>query len=131
MYESLSTRAGNPHSVIPFAGTNAINRYDPTVAYKLNLIRSILYYFANQEHLATDPTVKRFKDWNEILRHTKGGDNDQDAESVDKELGAAVKFVEKDGYKTPENLDLIVSRSVAPSQAIAPFSTAHQAKGVE
>src|SRR5271165_6319001 len=129
--EALSTLSSNPHSVIHFAGTNAINRYDPTVPYKLNLIRSIFYYFANQQHLATDPTVKRFKDWNEILRHAKGGDNDQDAESVDKELGAAVKFVEKHGYQTPEILDLIVSRSGAPSQAIASFSTAHRAKGLE
>ena len=131
MDEALSTLSGNPHSVIHFAGTNAINRYDPTVPYKLNLIRSIFYYFADQQYLATDPTVKRFKDWNEILRHAKGGDNDQDAESVDKELGAAVKFVEKHGYQTPQILDLIVSRSGAPSQAIASFSTAHRAKGLE
>jgi len=131
MDEALSTLSGNPHSVIHFAGTNAINRYDPTVPYKLNLIRSIFYYFADQQYLATDPTVKRFKDWNEILRHAKGGDNDQDAESVDKELDAAVKFVEKHGDQTPEILDLIVSRSGAPSQAIASFSTAHRAKGLE
>src|SRR6266403_6359064 len=128
-HSALSTLSGNPHSVIHFAGTNAINRYDPTVPYKLNLIRSIFYYFADQQYLATDPTVKRFKDWNEILRHAKGGDNDQDAESVDKELDAAVKFVEKHGDQTPQILDLIVSRSGAHSQAIASFSTAHRAKG--
>ena len=75
--------------------------------------------------------MKRFKDWNEILRHAKGGDNDQDAESVDKELGAAVKFVEKHGYQTLDVLDLIVSRSGDPNHAIASFSTAHRAKGLE
>jgi uncharacterized protein involved in tolerance to divalent cations len=126
---ALSTLASNPHSVIHFAGTNPINRYDPTVPYKLNLIRSLYHYFANQKHLATDPTIKRFEDWTDILRHAKGGD--QDAEAADKELGCAVKFVEKHRYDTPAVLDLIISRSSAPDRAIASFSTAHRAKGLE
>jgi F-box protein, helicase, 18 len=131
MDEALSTLAANPHATIHFAGTNAINRYDPTVPYKLNLIRSLYYYYANQRDLATDPTVRRFEDWHEILRHAKGGDDDPNAKCVDKELGAGVKFVEKHGYQTLTVLDLIVSRSGDPARAIASFSTAHRAKGLE
>ena len=85
---------------------SALNRYDPTVAYKLNLIRSVYHYYANQRHLATDPTVKRFEDWTEILRHAKGEGGDQDSEAADKELAAAVNFVEKHRFDTPEVLDL-------------------------
>jgi F-box protein 18 (helicase) len=131
MNEALSTLTANPQASIHFAGTNAINRYDPTAPYKLNLIRSLYYYHANQRHLATDPTVKRFEDWNDVLRPAKGGDDDPTAECVDKELGAAVKFVEKHGYQTLDLLDLIVSRSGDPNHAIASFSTAHRAKGLE
>jgi F-box protein, helicase, 18 len=131
MNEALSSLTANPHASIHFAGTNAVNRYDPTVPYKLNLIRSLYYYYANERHLATDPTVKRFEDWNEVLRHAKGGDDDPTAECVDKELGAAVRFVEKHGYQTLDVLDLIVSRSGDPNHAIASFSTAHRAKGLE
>ena len=131
MNEALSTLTVNPHATIHFAGTTAINRYDPTVPYKLNLIRSLYYYYSNQQHLATDPTVKRFEDWNDVLRHAKGGDGDLTSECVDKELGAAVKFVEKHGYRTLVVLDLIISRSGGPDHAIASFSTAHRAKGLE
>ena len=131
MDTALSTLSSNPQSTIHFAGTTALNRYDPTVAYKLNLIRSVYHYYANQRHLATDPTVKRFEDWTEILRHAKGEGGDQDSEGADKELASAVNFVEKHRFDTPEVLDFIVSRSGAPSQAIATFSTAHRAKGLE
>jgi F-box protein, helicase, 18 len=132
MDAALSTLStSNPYAVIHFAGTTAINRYDPTVPYKLNLIRSIFHYFANQRHLATDPTVKRFEDWTEILQHAKGGENGQDGEAADKELAAAVHFVEKHRFETLDVLDLIVSRSGGPTQAIASFSTAHRAKGLE
>jgi len=131
MDEAMSTLTANPRGSIHFAGTNAVNRYDPTVPYKFNLIRSLYYYYAGQRELATDPTVKRFEDWHDVLRHAKGGDDDPAAVCVDKELGAAVKFVEKHGFQTLAVLDLIISRSGDPGCAVASFSTAHRAKGLE
>lgn len=130
MDQAISTLESHPEATINFAGTNAINRYDPTVPYKLNFIESVYHYFANQKHLASDPTVKRFEDWNDILKHARG-DNEQDLEAADKELAAAVKFVEKHRYDTPAVLNLIVSRSGDPAMAIASFSTAHRSKGLE
>ena len=130
MDQAIATLDGNPHGILHFAGTNSISRYDPTVPYKLHFIRSVFHYFANERHLATDPTIKRYENWNDILQHAYGGEN-HDQEAGDKELAAAVKFVEKHRYQTLSVLDLIVSRSGEPQRAIASFSTAHRAKGLE
>ena len=130
MDQAIATLDGNPHGILHFAGTSSISRYDPTVPYKLHFIRSVFHYFANERHLATDPTIKRYENWNDILQHAYGGEND-DQEAGDKELAAAVKFVEKHRYQTLSVLDLIVSRSGEPQRAIASFSTAHRAKGLE
>jgi F-box protein, helicase, 18 len=130
MDQAIATLESNPAAVINFAGTNPINHYDPTVPYKLNFIESVYHYFANQKHLARDPIVKRFEDWSDILKHARG-DDEQDSEAADKELAAAVKFVERHRFDTPAVLNLIVSRSGDPARAIASFSTAHRAKGLE
>ena len=64
----------------------------------------------------------------DMLMETEGN---RDQESGDKELAAAVKFVEKHRYQTLPVLDLIVSRSGEPERAIASFSTVHRAKELE
>jgi hypothetical protein len=67
----ISTLGGNPRWILHFfisPGTSPNSRYDPTVPYKLNFIRSVFHYFANERHLATDPTIKRYEDWS-ILQH--------------------------------------------------------------
>jgi F-box protein 18 (helicase) len=131
MDQAIATLDSDPRGILHFAGTNPRSRYDPTVPYKLNFIRSVYHYFAYECHLATDPTIKRYENWNDILQHAYGDEGNRDQESGDKELAAAVKFVEKHRYQTLPVLDLIVSRSGEPERAIASFSTAHRAKGLE
>lgn len=129
--EAMAALGVNPEATLHFAGTSASSAYDPTVPYKLNFIRSVYCYFARQPQLATDPSVRRFESWEDILQHATGGDERHDEAVADKELAAAVKFVEKYRFETPRVLDQIVSRSGPPERALASFSTAHRAKGLE
>jgi F-box protein, helicase, 18 len=129
--EALAALAAHPEATLHFAGTSAAGRYDPTVPYKLHFIRSVYCYFARQPQLATDPSVRRFENWEDILQHATGGDETRDAATGDRELAAAVKFVEKYRFETPQVLDQIVSRSGPPERALASFSTAHRSKGLE
>lgn len=124
----LSVLEAKPEGTIYFAATKAPD-YSPRIAYKFDFIRSLYGHFAGQPFSVTDPELKRFRDWNEILRHS--AKNPGQDETVDQELAAAVNFVTKHQHETPRILELIEQRCGSPEDAIASFSTAHRAKGLE
>jgi F-box protein, helicase, 18 len=124
-----STMESDPRtSTYHFAATKG-PEWNPELPYKFGFIRSVYHFFAGTPYLATDPEVKRFTSWGDILRHSRP--SGQDDEAVDRELATAVNFVEKYDRDTPHILDSIVARSGSPQDAAASFSTAHRAKGLE
>jgi F-box protein 18 (helicase) len=123
----LEILRANPGARVHFAATKAPD-WDPTFPYKFGFIESVYQHFAGQPHLVTDPEIKRFADWLDILKHAR---NEADEEAVDRELATAVNFVQKHEQQTPVILRLIKSCSASQSQAIASFSTVHRAKGLE
>jgi hypothetical protein len=127
--EVLPVLQSDPGAIVHFAATKEPD-WSPRIAYKFDFLRSVFGHFANQPYLITDPEVRRFVSWSDILEHAKRGDG-QDGEAVDQELATAVAFVAQHQHQTPGILDLIESHSGAPDDAIATFSTAHRAKGLE
>ena len=124
-----STMESAPRTAIyHFAATKG-PEWNPELPYKFEFIRSVYHFYAGTPYMATDPEVKRFTSWGDILRH--GRRNGQDDQAVDQELATAVNFVEKYGRDTPYILDSIIDRSGSPLDATASFSTAHRAKGLE
>ena len=84
-------------------------------------------HYSHQERLITDPAIRSFSGWSEITEHTKAANG----ESLDQELAAAVRFVEKHGYNTTSVLDRIVDSAGSPQETAVSFSTVHRAKGLE
>jgi F-box protein, helicase, 18 len=124
-----STMQSDPRAAIyHFAATKA-PEWNPELPYKFGFIRSVYHFYAGTPYLATDPEVKRFTSWIDILRH--GRPSGQDDDAVDRELATAINFVEKYDRQTPYILDSIIARSGSPRNAAASFSTAHRAKGLE
>ena len=126
---ALSTVENHRGGTVHFAATRAPD-WSPRLAYKFDFIRSVYGHFAGQPYLVTDPEIKRFVDWNDILRHGTSMDASKN-EAVDQELAAAIKFVTKYTSATPQMLDRIEASCDSPEYAVASFSTAHRAKGLE
>ena len=95
--------------------------------YRFELIKSVYGHYSHQERLITDPAIRSFSGWSEITEHTKAANG----ESLDQELAAAVRFVEKHGYNTTSVLDRIVDSAGSPQETAVSFSTIHRAKGLE
>jgi superfamily I DNA/RNA helicase len=123
--EALAAGAGG--KPLHFAATVPPD-YNPWTPYRFELIKSVYGHYAHQEHLITDPEIRRFEGWAEIIEHSTKAAN---GESLDQELAAAVRFVEKHGYNTTSVLDRIVESAGSPQEAALSFSTVHRAKGLE
>jgi superfamily I DNA/RNA helicase len=110
-----------------FAATTPKAGYDPTIPYMFDACYDVLNLCEDNPHLVKLPFYKQFKDYGEVLSHTK----DEDGETLDAEVNAVVNLVERYGDSLPMWLDSIKRACTAPEKADVVLSSAHRAKGQE
>jgi superfamily I DNA/RNA helicase len=118
----------NPGLKIHFAATSDDQDWSPEIPYRLEFLRSAYHLSIGHRHLVTDPEIKRFGYWSEIVA---AAGRDRNGEGVDLELAGAVGLIKKLGNQLLPVLERVSEAASAPWDTSLVFSTAHRAKGLE